>query len=76
MFEAQGWRVALNVPYAGGYSTERWGRPDKGFEAIQVEINRALYLDEATLQLSADYPRFGRALNRVIAALTAEVWPR
>ena len=76
LFEAQGWRVALNAPYAGGYSTQRWGRPDEGFQAIQIELNRALYLDEATLQPSADYPRFARALDRVIAALTREAWPR
>jgi N-formylglutamate amidohydrolase len=76
LFEAQGWRVALNTPYAGGYSTERWGRPDEGFQAIQIELNRALYLDEATLTPSPDHGRFARALDRVIAALAAEPWPR
>lgn len=76
LFEAQGWRVGLNAPYAGGYSTERWGRPDEGFQAVQVELNRALYLDEATLEPSEDYGRFAKALDRVIAALAAETWPR
>lgn len=76
LFEAQGWRVGLNTPYAGGYSTARWGRPDKGFQAIQIELNRALYLDEATLEPSADYGRVVRALDRVIAGLAAEDWPR
>lgn len=76
LFEAQGWRVGLNTPYAGGYSTERWGRPDEGFQALQVELNRALYLDEATLEPSRDYDRFVKALDRVIAAVAAEVWPR
>lgn len=76
LFEAQGWRVGLNAPYAGGYSTERWGRPDEGFQAVQVELNRALYLDETTLEPSGDHDRFARALDRVIAALAAETWPR
>lgn len=76
LFEAQGWRVGLNTPYAGGYSTEHWGRPDEGFQAVQVELNRALYLDEETLEPSADYDRFARALDRVIAGLAAEAWSR
>lgn len=76
LFEAQGWCVGLNAPYAGGYSTERWGRPDEGCQAVQVELNRALYLDEATLEPSGDHDRFARALDRVIAALAAETWPR
>ncbi len=76
LFEAQGWRVALNAPYAGGYSTALWGRPDEGTQAIQIELNRALYLDEATLEPSGDYDRFARALDRVVAALVAETWTR
>lgn len=76
LFEAQGWRVGLNTPYAGGYSTERWGRPDEGFQAVQVELNRALYLDEVTLEPSTDYGRFSKALDRVIVALAVETWPR
>jgi N-formylglutamate amidohydrolase len=41
-----GHRVARNSPYAGGYTTERYGRPADGVHTLQVEINRALYLDE------------------------------
>ena len=76
LFEGQGWRVALNTPYAGGYATERWGRPEEGFQAIQIELNRALYLNEQTLEPSADYDRFAAGLDRVIVALTREDWPR
>ncbi|MFC5345692.1 N-formylglutamate amidohydrolase [Brevundimonas staleyi] len=76
LFEAQGWRVGLNAPYAGGYSTERWGRPDEGFQSVQVELNRALYLNEARLEPSADYGRFAKALDRVIAGLSSETWSR
>lgn len=71
LFEGLGWRVALNHPYAGGWSTQRWGRPEDGFEAIQIEISRGLYLDEATLTPNAAYARTRKALSRVIAALCA-----
>lgn len=70
LFEAEGWRVGLNAPYAGGYATQTWGRPGDGFHAVQVEINRALYLDERTLEPSADYDRFARAMARVIDGMS------
>ena len=44
-----GHRVARNSPYAGGYTTERYGRPGEGIHTLQVEINRALYLEEENL---------------------------
>jgi len=74
LFEGLGWRVSLNRPYAGGWSTQGWGRPDEGYEAIQIEISRGLYLDEANLAPSAGYGRTHKALGRVIAALCAERW--
>ena len=74
LFERQGWRVALNRPYAGGWSTQRWGRPEDGLEAIQVELSRRLYLDEATLAPNAAYGATKTALARVIADLCAENW--
>ena len=74
LFEGLGWRVGLNHPYAGGWSTQRWGRPQQGFEAVQIEISRRLYLDEATQQPNIAWPTTRRALGRVIAALCAEDW--
>ncbi|MDZ4791577.1 MAG: N-formylglutamate amidohydrolase [Hyphomicrobiales bacterium] len=47
--KAWGFTVALNKPYAGGYITERYGRPKLGAHALQIEINRALYMDENSL---------------------------
>ncbi len=41
-----GYTVALNAPYAGGFNTQTYGRPDDGVHALQIEINRALYMDE------------------------------
>jgi len=43
---ASGYRVRRNKPFAGGYITERFGDPDDGVHAVQIEIARALYLDE------------------------------
>ena len=47
--EAMGYRVSRNAPYAGGHTTEFYGRPARRTHAIQIEINRALYLDEVKL---------------------------
>jgi len=74
LFEAAGWTVGLNQPYAGGYSTQVWGRPGEGFQAVQVELNRALYFDEVRLEPSGDFERCRTALTRIIAALGAEDW--
>src|SRR5215212_8968761 len=38
--------VALNTPYAGGFTTAHYGNPRRGRHAVQIEINRALYMDE------------------------------
>lgn len=69
LFEGLGWRVGLNHPYAGGYSTQVWGRPDEGFEAIQIELSRKLYWDEAKGQAGAGWGRCQSGLNRVIAGV-------
>jgi len=47
--EAAGYTVHINRPYAGGYITEHYGRPFGGVHAIQLEVNRGLYLDERRL---------------------------
>lgn len=61
---ATGWRVALNTPYAGGHILDRHGRPQHGVHALQVEIDRSLYLD-ARLDLP------GPGLVRTAAAVAA-----
>ena len=70
-FEALGWRVALNQPYAGGWTTQRWGRPSEGFHAIQIELNRALYFDEAAGAPGPGWSRTEKGVARVIADLLA-----
>ena len=72
--EAMGYRVARNTPYAGGYTTEHYGRPSRRTHALQIEINRALYLDEAKLTPTAGFERLQADMARLIQALTAADW--
>ena len=73
-FERAGWRVALNRPYAGGWSTQLWGRPDEGLHAVQVELNRALYLNEDALTPGPHFVMTQKVIRRVTAALAAHDW--
>ena len=71
--KAQGYVVALNKPYAGGYITEHYGRPHAGVHALQVEINRALYMHETTFDKSSGFDRIKRDLEGMVRALMASV---
>ncbi len=46
----RGWSVAHDQPYRGGFTTAHYGRPDQKVHAVQVELNRHLYMDERTLE--------------------------
>jgi N-formylglutamate amidohydrolase len=52
---AQGYVVSRNKPYAGGFITEHYGNPAVGLHAIQLELNRALYMDERRYERSASF---------------------
>jgi N-formylglutamate deformylase len=52
-FTRGGLTVRHDDPYRGGWSTQRYGQPDRGVHVIQIEINRALYADESTGQIDA-----------------------
>ena len=71
---AMGYTVTRNAPYAGGYTTEFYGRPGEGVHALQIEINRALYLDERSLKRHGGFDRLSRDLERLFAALTGTDW--
>jgi N-formylglutamate amidohydrolase len=64
-----GYRVALNKPYAGGYITERYGAPNEGLHALQIEVNRALYMDEETLALRRDFRNLRAHLTSLASAI-------
>lgn len=54
---AHGLKVSRNRPYAGGFITQKFGRPREGVHAIQIEINRSLYMNEATLSKTRSFTR-------------------
>lgn len=70
-----GYDVQLNRPYAGGFITEHYGRPSRGIHALQIEINRGLYLDERRLRPTAGFNVLRRHLALFAARLFSEFSP-
>ncbi|WP_128255104.1 N-formylglutamate amidohydrolase [Falsirhodobacter deserti] len=68
-FRDAGLRTSRNAPFAGAYITQVHGRPLQGRSAVQVEIDRSLYMDEARIEKRADFPDFLRLMEEVIARL-------
>lgn len=66
-----GFRVERNQPYAGGYITEHYGKPGLGWHAVQIEVNRALYMDEASLQPHEGFFAVSDALCEIVAKFLA-----
>src|ERR1700686_3216577 len=70
-----GYAVSRNKPYAGGFITEHYGNPTTGLHAIQLEINRALYMDERRYERSASFARLAgefELLSDRLAAIPLE----
>ncbi len=65
------YRVARNTPFAGGHTTQTYGRPAARVHALQIEINRALYVDERTLERTNGYVRVRADMTRLAEALSA-----
>ncbi len=70
--EAAGYEVGRNVPYAGGYITARHGQPHAGIHALQIEIDRSLYLDPELREPGPGFDDVARMLENVVAALAAK----
>jgi N-formylglutamate deformylase len=68
-----GYRVRRNDPYAGGYITRHYGRPRERVHALQIEIARDLYMDEARFERSAAFPEVQHDLGLMIEALSTEI---
>ncbi len=71
-FSGTGLRLSRNTPFAGAYITQRYGRPAEGMHVVQIEINRALYMDEAQIRPRADFASF-EALMRGVTACIIEL---
>jgi len=69
-FASAGLRVARNMPFAGAFITQHYGRPSRQQHAIQVEIDRAIYMNERTLEPNENFEPFKVMLSGVIAEIT------
>ncbi|NNG04711.1 MAG: N-formylglutamate amidohydrolase [Inquilinus sp.] len=72
-FARRGYSAAVNDPYAGAYILERHGRPAEGRHALQIEFNRALYMDERTREPTAGFDRLRADVTAAIGELAAYV---
>ena len=68
-FTDQGFAVARNAPFAGGHITQFYGRPSRNVHAIQIEIDRAIYMNEKSLTRSLAFGQIKARLSQVIANL-------
>ena len=68
-FAESGFRVSKNMPFAGAYTTQQYGKPDKNQHVIQVEIDRSLYMNEETIEKLPNFFDFQTALRGVVAKI-------
>ena len=69
-----GYRVRRNDPYAGGYITRHYGAPRGGIHALQIEVARRLYMDEARVQRAPGMSALKRDLGHLITVLAGTDW--
>src|SRR5690606_32598586 len=65
-----GYSILRNKPYAGGFITEHYGDPAAGLHAVQIEINRSLYMDEREYRKMPRFEAVKNDLGRMIARLS------
>ncbi|MEM9060034.1 MAG: N-formylglutamate amidohydrolase [Pseudomonadota bacterium] len=68
-FQAAGFTVARNAPFAGGYITHRYGRPSRDVHAIQIEIDRGLYLDQDRIEPLPEFEEVLELVQSVVSRL-------
>jgi len=66
-FVAAGFVVTRNVPFAGAYITQAYGRPTRGQHAVQVEIDRSIYMNEQLIRPNGNFDVIRAALRDVVA---------
>ena len=67
-----GYTVARNKPFAGGFTTRHYGKPNEGVNAVQIEINRALYMDEINIKKNSGFKQIASQMTEVIASLSKQ----
>ena len=68
-FVAAGLVVVRNAPFAGAYSTQRYGRPSQNQHVVQIEIDRTLYMDERTIRPNGNF----RAMRDLLTTVISEI---
>ncbi len=66
-FVSAGLNVVRNAPFAGAFVTQHYGRPSRNQHAVQIEIDRSLYMNEQMIRPNGNFNTFRRTLRRVIA---------
>lgn len=69
-FEAMGYSVIRNTPYAGGYTTHHYGDPLNGYHTLQIELSRALYVDENSMSRKPGFATLKNDLKRFLETLS------
>lgn len=72
-YATSGFKVGYNWPYMGGRVTETYGSPPRGQHAVQVELNRNLYMDEKTKKLKADAEDVRNKIGLALAYIKSEL---
>ncbi len=75
-FAEAGFAVSRNAPFAGAFTAQHYGRPAEGYHVVQVEIDRALYMDEATVTPHAGFADVQARLARIVARICDQARPR
>ena len=70
-FAGAGFSIARNSPYAGGYTTSLYARGETNCHALQIEINRSLYLEEDSMARRISFDAVQKRLGDALAKLTA-----
>jgi len=72
-FRNLGYRVNINAPYQGGDIVHTYGAPARGRNSIQIEINRAIYLDETTCEKNPNYGVLKQDINRFLEGFAEKI---
>ncbi len=70
-FTSVGFNVTRNTPFAGAYITQAYGRPLRGQHAVQIELDRSLYMNETLVQPNDNFEDVQRALQSVVAEIAS-----
>jgi N-formylglutamate amidohydrolase len=69
-FERAGLRVMRNAPFAGAFIAQTYGRPSRRQHAVQIEVDRSLYMNEQEIRPNGNFNGFKRLLGEVLAEIT------